>query len=108
MDFPAPTPRPPYYAVIFTSQRTADDEAGYEAMAQRMLELARQQPGFLGMESVRNAEGRGMTVSYWQSLEAIQAWGKHVEHRIAQATGRAQWYEAFQTRIARVENEGLI
>ncbi len=108
MDFLAPTPKPPYYAVIFTSERTADDAAGYEAMAERMLQLGAQQPGFLGIESVRDADGQGITVSYWQTLESIRAWGKHAEHLVAQATGKAKWYEAFLTRIARIEYEGPV
>ena len=108
MDFLAATPPPPYYAVIFTSQRTPDDAAGYNVMAARMLELARQQHGFLGIESTRNTDGQGITISYWQSLESIRAWGRHAEHLVAQATGKAHWYEGFLTRIARVEQEGKI
>ena len=98
----ARTPEPPYYAVIFTSQRTDVDD-GYGAMGDRMVELASQQPGFLGVESVRDASGLGITVSYWSSLEAIAAWKAHAEHRIAQSTGRKKWYAHFETRVARVE-----
>ena len=98
----AGTPRPPYYAVIFTSRRTAIDE-GYGAMADRMVELASGQKGFLGVESVRGNDGLGITVSYWASLEDIAAWRANAEHRVAQRTGRARWYEHFEARIARVE-----
>lgn len=98
----AETPEPPYYAVIFASTRTAVDD-GYGDMAQRMVELAAQQPGFLGVESVRGTDGFGITVSYWTSLEAIAAWKANGEHRVAQSTGHRQWYEHFETRIARVE-----
>lgn len=98
----ARTPQPPYYAVIFTSQRSEVDD-GYDAMADRMMELAAQQPGFLGVESVRDASGFGITVSYWESTEAIAAWRAHAEHRIAQAAGYRQWYARFETRVARVE-----
>jgi heme-degrading monooxygenase HmoA len=98
----ARTPEPPYYAVIFTSQRTDADD-GYGAMADRMVELASQQPGFLGVESVRDASGLGITVSYWASLEAIAAWRANAEHRVAQASGRKKWYGHFETRVARVE-----
>jgi heme-degrading monooxygenase HmoA len=100
-DFAA-TPQPPYYAVIFTSRRTAVDD-GYDAVAARMVELAAKQPGFLGVESVRDATGLGITVSYWTTPEAIAAWRADAEHRIAQQTGRAKWYEHFETRVARVE-----
>ena len=79
----AKTPEPPYYAVIFTSLRT-EGERGYGQMAQRMAELAAQQPGFLGVESTRGPEGLGITVSYWESLEAIAKWKVHAEHQIAQ------------------------
>ena len=103
----ARTPDPPYYAVIFSSRRTDIDE-GYDAMAERMLELAMQQPGYLGKESTRGADGFGITVSYWSSLEAIAAWKSHAEHRVAQATGRKKWYSQFVTRVARVERAGVI
>ena len=98
----ARTPEPPYYAVIFTSLRTAVDD-GYGAMADRMLELASQQPGFLGVESTRGTNGLGITVSYWSTLESIAAWKANAEHRVAQNTGHRKWYEHFETRIARVE-----
>jgi heme-degrading monooxygenase HmoA len=99
---PARTPDPPYYAVIFSSQRTEGDR-GYGQMAQRMLELAASQPGFLGVESVRGADGFGITVSYWANEEAIAAWKAQSEHQAAQQTGKRVWYAHYQLRIARVE-----
>jgi heme-degrading monooxygenase HmoA len=99
----ANTPAPPYYAVIFSSLRTPVD-AGYGAMAERMVELAAQQPGFLGIESARD-EGVGITVSYWASLEAIRAWKAHAEHLEAQRRGHAEWYSAFRLRVAKVERD---
>lgn len=96
----AKTPPPPYYAVIFTSFRT-DVDAGYGDTADRMVELATGQPGFLGVESARS--GLGITVSYWESLEAIRDWKRHSEHLLAQQQGRDQWYTAYHTRICRVE-----
>src|SRR5437660_6499542 len=104
MNFLARTPEPPYYAVVFSSLRS-DDADGYAAMAERMVELAATQAGFLGVESVRDADGQGITVSYWASRQAIEDWGRHAEHRLAQAGGRARWYEAFRLRICRVETE---
>lgn len=95
---------PACFAVIFTSTRTEGDN-GYAAAAQRMVELAHDQPGFLGMESVRGADGIGITVSYWQSEAAILAWRDHPEHRAIQARGRSQWYSEFSTRVCRVERE---
>lgn len=96
----AATPAPPYYAVIFTSLRTPGDH-GYEHTAERMVQLAAAQPGFLGVESAR--EDLGITVSYWQSLEAIAAWRAHAEHTLARGQGRQQWYSHFHVRICRVE-----
>jgi len=98
----ARTPKPPYYAVIFTSLRTAG-ENGYGKTADRMVELAGQQPGFLGVESVRDADGFGITVSYWASTEAISRWKAHAEHLIAQETGKRLWYEHYELRVAKVE-----
>jgi heme-degrading monooxygenase HmoA len=103
MDVPATTPQPPYYAVVFSSRRTANDPAGYEAMAERMVELARSMPGFLGVESVRGADGFGITVSYWDSEENIRRWQAHPEHLCAQAAGRGQWYARYELRVCRVE-----
>ena len=97
----ATTPEPPYYVVIFTSVRTEVD-AGYANAAQRMLELAAQQPGFLGVESARS-DGLGITLSYWQSEEAIRAWRENAEHSAVREQGRADWYAAFTTRVAKVE-----
>ncbi|MBB5208190.1 antibiotic biosynthesis monooxygenase family protein [Chiayiivirga flava] len=96
-------PRPPYYAVIFSSQRTAHDDAAYGAAAQRMVELARTQPGFLGVESARGADGFGITVSYWDSEDAIAAWRNHAEHAATRERGRREWYAGFDLRVAKVE-----
>ena len=98
----ASTPAPPYYAVIFTSERT-DTIDGYSQMAERMAELAQQQPGYLGHESAR--EGLGITVSYWDSLEAIKNWKKNTEHLVAQNMGRKEWYANYKTRICKVERD---
>lgn len=99
----AKTPSPPYYAVIFTNVRTMDDPDGYAATADRMAELAAQQPGYLGIESVRNDAGVGITVSYWQTLEAIAAWREQLEHRAAQELGKSKWYTRFALRVCLVE-----
>jgi heme-degrading monooxygenase HmoA len=105
MDRIVATLQPPYYAVIFTSQRTAAEQEGYGAMTDRMVELASQQPGFLGVESTRDPAGVGITVSYWESLDAIRHWRENAEHKVAQRKGRETWYERFRLRICRVERE---
>lgn len=97
----APTPEPPYVAVIFTSQRT-EGEGGYEATAQRMLELAARQPGFLGVESARDASGFGITVSYWRDEAAVAAWRAQADHAEAQRQGRDAWYSDHCVRVGRV------
>lgn len=97
----ATTPEPPYYAVIFTSTRRARPGDGYEEAAARMEQLARAQPGFLGVESARAAVG--ITVSYWADLDAVEAWRRHAEHLLAQREGRDRWYERYEVRVARVE-----
>ena len=102
MSSPARTPEPPYYAVIFTSARTEVDE-GYDDMSLKMVEMAAQQRGFLGVESARGADGLGITVSYWESEEAIADWRSNAEHRVAQSQGLQKWYAHFVTRVARVE-----
>lgn len=98
----ARTPEPPYVAVVFTSRRTGDDEQAYRAMAGEMARLAAGQPGYLGHESARDADGFGITVSYWTDEAAVRAWKRHPDHLEARAQGRASWYEAFEVRVATV------
>lgn len=95
----ARTPKPPYWAVIFTNQRS-DVDADYARVADQMVELAALQPGFLGVESVRGNDGFGITVSYWASEEAIANWKAEGRHRLAQAEGFARWYTELFTRVA--------
>ena len=92
----------PYYAVIFTSLRT-DGDQGYAEMAEEMESLAKKQTGFLEMESAR--DGLGITVSYWESLEAIADWKANMDHRQAQKSGIKTWYTWYKVRICRVERE---
>jgi len=98
----AKTPEPPYYAVIFSSQRTEGDN-GYRQMGERVVELGSQQPGFLGVESVRGTDGFGITVSYGTSDQAIAAWKAKIEHLAAQEKGKQKWYEHYELRVAKVK-----
>lgn len=94
--------KPNYYAVIFTSTQTETIE-GYSEMADKMENLAKQQKGFIGIDSARNQVG--ITVSYWESLEAIKNWKAHTEHLFAQQKGHEQWYNWYNVRICQVEHE---
>ena len=98
----ANTPQSPYYAVIFTSLKSENDD-GYNEMAVKMEVLAKQQSGFLGIESAR--EELGITVSYWESLEAIQKWKANLDHIEAQQKGKTDWYKHYRVRIAKVERD---
>ncbi len=100
----ASTPAPPYWAVIFTSRHGADT-SGYDEMAARMVALSADQPGFLGIESVRDATGVGITVSYWRAQADARAWKAQAEHREAQRIGRERWYREYRVRVARVERD---
>jgi len=99
----AKLPPPPYYAVIFSSLRSPGDDAGYGEAAQRMVELAARQPGFLGVESARGGDGFGITVSYWRDEAAIAAWKRQADHAATRAYGREHWYDHFELRVAKVE-----
>jgi len=98
----ANTPKPPYYAVIFSSIRGNDDEE-YHIMAKKMDELAMLQSGYLGFETARDMVG--VSVSYWESLEAIQKWKQNIAHLEAQEKGKSQWYKNYKVRVALVERE---
>lgn len=99
----AKLPAPPYYAVIFSSQRTSTGEADYAATAERMFELVQQQPGFLGAESTRGADGFGITVAYFDSEASIKRWRENLEHAAARERGKREWYAHAELRIAKVE-----
>ena len=99
---PARLPEPPYYAVIFTSVRT-DGDNGYAQRAEEMARLAARQPGFLGIDSARESDGLGITVSYWRDEESVKAWRDQVDHARTRAEGRARWYESYALHVARVE-----
>lgn len=94
--------QPPYYAVIFTNKLT-DQTEGYSQMAETMEQLAQQQPGYLGMEHAR--EELGITISYWESLDAISNWKAQLDHLEAQRLGKEQWYKQYTTRICKVERQ---
>ncbi|WP_078382503.1 antibiotic biosynthesis monooxygenase family protein [Sutcliffiella halmapala] len=101
----ANTPEPPYYAVIFTSQRKEDDDEGYGRTANLMVEMASKQVGFLGVESSRDKDGLGITVSYWDSLDAIKNWKENNSHKKVQEKGKNDWYSGYKTRICKVERD---
>ena len=98
----APLPEPPYWAVIFTAQRT-DGDHGYGAMADKMVELAASQPGYIGIETTRDAAGLGITVSYWADEAALKNWKQVNEHLLAQKLGKERWYSHYTLRVAKVE-----
>ena len=98
----ARTPEPPYVAVVFSSVRTGPD-AGYAATSARMEELAARQPGYLGIESARDADGFGITVSYWADEDAATAWKQVAEHLVVQRRGREVWYADYRVRVAVVQ-----
>lgn len=100
------TSNPPYYAVIFTSLRT-DGDNGYSEMADEMVELVSEQPGFLGVEGVRGADNFGITISYWESLEAINEWKENPRHLIAQKLGKEKWYKKYATRVCKIERDNF-
>jgi len=98
----ANTPEAPYYAVVFSTIRT-DINEGYEETVQKMEALAKLQEGYLGIESARAAIG--ITVSYWESLDAISKWKNNVEHTVARSKGRELWYQTYKLRICKVERD---
>lgn len=98
----APLPKPPYYAAIFTAQRRPGDE-GYDAMAEKMASLAADQPGYIGVDSTRDADGLGITISYWTDEASLKAWKEVAAHALAQELGKSRWYEHYTLRVAKVE-----
>ena len=100
----AKTPKPPYYAVIFTTVKSENQE-GYAEMNEKMFALAKQQKGYLGIESARGEIG--VSVTYWETLEDIKNWKENAEHKLAQRKGYEMWYRYFKTRVCRVERDNF-
>ncbi len=98
-------PKPPYYAVIFTSVRT-EGEFGYSDLAEQMAKLSAEQDGFLGMEHAAG-DGLSITICYWNSLDSITKWRENPEHKLAQKKGYDTFYQSFATRICRVERDNF-
>lgn len=111
MDAPAGDPllaprfEPPYTAVVFTSARLpAASGPEYAEAARRMDALAREQPGYLGIESV-STPTTGITVSYWRDDAAARAWKRVAEHAAVQGRGRREWYADYRIRVATVHRD---
>jgi len=100
------TPKPPYYAVIFTSIRTANDK-GYEQVANDIVRIVSQQKGFLGAESVRDKDGFGMTISYWASMDSINSWKNNAPHQKAKELGKEKWYSQYMIRVCLVNSDNF-
>jgi len=98
----ADMPEPPYYAVIFSNQ-LSDQPEGYSEMADKMDELAKTMPGYVGRESSRDESGFAMTVSYWADEEAVKGWKAQSQHLLAQKNGKERWYSHYRLRVAKVE-----
>jgi heme-degrading monooxygenase HmoA len=101
----AATPKPPYYAVIFTSVNAPVDHAEHTALSAKLVEHAKTFSGFLGIEGSRNSDGTGVTAVYWKDRESIQAWAKDPMHQAAKVKGRELWYSHWMIRICMVERE---
>ena len=98
------TPEPPYYTVVFTSQRTAIDD-GYSELNDDLYQEALTFDGYIGAETLRNAEGYGVAVLYWRDMESIQAWARYAKHIRAKQGGKDRWYEGYRVRIGKIERE---
>ena len=105
MPFIASTPKPPYYAVVFSSINADVDQSEHVAVNARMLELASRYDGYLGFESVRSADRTGITVSYWRDMDSIAKWSRDPEHIVAKRNGQEIWYSHYMLRICKVERE---
>lgn len=99
------TPPPPYWVVVFTTVRTPTDPEGYAAASAEMWQLVREQPGYLAMDSVYGAGGKGIIVAYFTTEEAMREWGANAKHRAVQKMGREKWFETYRIRIGKIERD---
>jgi heme-degrading monooxygenase HmoA len=93
---------PPYYVAVFTALRT-QDQSGYSETNDRMEDLVKDIPGYLGMDFAQTPGGLGITIGYFRDADALSQWRSNAEHRAAQKRGRAEWYESYTLHVAKVE-----
>jgi heme-degrading monooxygenase HmoA len=103
MPYVAKTPKPPYFAVVFTSINAEVDHTEHVEMYARLVQRASTYDGYLGIEGARNSDGTGVAVVYWKDLDSIEAWAKDPEHQVAKRKGREIWYSHYMIRISKVE-----
>jgi heme-degrading monooxygenase HmoA len=103
MPYVAKTPKPPYFAVVFTSINADVDHTEHVERYARLVQLASTYDGYLGIEGARNSDGTGVAVVYWKDLDSIEAWAKDPEHQVAKRKGREIWYSHYMIRISKVE-----
>ncbi len=94
-------PKEDYFAVIFISEKS-NDLTGYEEMDELTINLAQQQPGFIGYESVTNNQNKGIFISYWESMDAIENWRKNSIHLAAKNQAK-KWYKSYISQICKVQ-----
>jgi heme-degrading monooxygenase HmoA len=84
------------FLVVFRNRKRADiDAAAYAAEAERMEQLARAQPGYLGFKSYASDDGEVIALSEWADEASARAWGRHGEHAETQRRGRAEYYQDY-------------
>lgn len=88
---------------IFRSRRTDHSDEEYEKWSERMDHLVRAAPGYIDHSSFRDeASGKGVTISYFQSMPDLVAWKQQSEHLEAQALGRTAFYDEYEIEVAEI------
>ena len=87
-------------AVIFKATiAEIDDE--YFTTATQLKDLAISKYGCLDFVSVTEGNEE-IAISYWQTMQQIQAWKNDPQHLHAQTLGRDKWYKSYKVEICEV------
>jgi len=94
-------------AVIFEVWPKADHKQDYLDTAQGLKARLEAAPGFISIERFESLveSGKILSLSFFESEEAVAAWRNTLEHRKAQVQGRRVYFENYRLRIASVQRD---
>jgi heme-degrading monooxygenase HmoA len=91
------------YAVIFKSKRQDANSELYYQHNDLLDEKIKSLPGYIKHSGLRHPESReGVTIAYFNSLDAIDNWRKDGEHMDAKKLAKSEFYENYFVEVTEV------
>ena len=84
---------------IFRSRLRPENEAEFQELAGKMMELAQSMPGFISYKLYIARDGERCSIVEFESHEELLAWRNLPEHREAQRIGRERYYQEYTLHV---------